>query len=255
MIGHALRAAEGQSAPLDADGSVLDVLMLQLHVVLAGAWLLTCLLVALLAVPRLRRIPSVALLHALQVRRELVLGALWATFVLTLGTGTYLMFQQAAYDPPLSGSDFDALELAPYGLPYYYALYGKIALFLAMGVASLLLAMEANRAARRSEAAGGPAETDRSGELDWVEEEVLPGTADAVEIGAGLGADPGTEDADTRLAARPATLPPSVSIAGLWGSVAVLVAGAGGIAFCVTLIKYFHELSRAAVVYQRLRGG
>lgn len=253
MIGFAARAAEGGTAPLDADGNILDVLMLQLHVVMAGVWMVTCLLVALVAVPRLRRIPSAALLHTLQVRRELLLGALWGTFVLTLGTGTYLLFQQAAYDPPLSGSDFDDLEQLPYGLPYYYALYGKIALFLAMGGASLVLAFEANRAAQRSEGTGGPVETELDGdELDWIEEEVLPGSVDATPIGSVIKTD--LDEADTRVVTRPATLAPWVSVAGLWGSVAVLIAGAGGVAFCVTLIKYFHELSRSAVVYQRLRG-
>lgn len=237
-----------------ADGNVLDVLLLQAHVIAAVFWLLSCVLVALMAVPALRKVPAPSFLHELQVRREVVIGVLWATFAVTLGTGTYLLFQQAAYDPPLSGAEWDQLEFLPYGLPYYYALYGKIALFLLMGGASLILSMEANRAARYSEAQGGPAEGDADldrvfGDDDWIDEEVLPegstayGDVEPVEVGGPAG--------DTRLATRIAA--PRASLATLWSSVAVLAVGAGGVGFCVTLIKYFHELARAAVVYEQLR--
>lgn len=235
-------AADGHDHVPQADGNVLDVLMLQVHVISALFWLLSCLLVALMAVPALRKVPSAGFLHELQVRRELVTGVLWATFAVTLGTGTYLLFQQAAYDPPFSGADFDELKGLPYGLPYYYALYGKIALFLIMGAASLVLSMEANRAARHSEASGGPREGDDAFDDDegWLDEEVLPDGV-PVEIGAG----------GTRMAVRAPA--PRTSVATLWASVATLAVGAGGIGFCVTLIKYFHELARAAVVYEQLR--
>ncbi|MBA3744324.1 hypothetical protein [Sporichthya sp.] len=259
MTVHAVRSAvDGHDHVPQAKGNILDVLMLQFHVIAAVFWLLSCLLVALMAVPALRKLPSTGFLHELQVRRELVTGVLWATFAVTLGSGTYLLFQQAAYDPPFSAGDFDELEAVPYGLPYYYALYGKIALFLIMGAASLVLSMEANRAAQRSEACGGPAESEAGfdDDEDWLDEEVLPDGVPAaprgssaveaepvepVEIGAG-----GTLQA-TRAPA------PRTSKATLWASVATLAVGAGGIGFCVTLIKYFHELARAAVVYEQLR--
>ncbi|HUR72799.1 MAG TPA: hypothetical protein VMZ00_00885 [Sporichthya sp.] len=244
-------AADGSDIP-QANGDILDVLLLQFHVISAAFWLLSCVLVALMAVPLLRRVPSPGFLHELQVRRELVIGVLWATFAVTLGTGTYLVFHQAAYDPPFSSSDFDALEAQPYGLPYYYALYGKIALFLVMGAASLVLSLEANRAAQRSEAGGGPAEEELE---DWLDEEVLPegvgpatGGSEAIETAVEL-VDLGA--GGTRVATRRAT--PRASVASLWTSVAVLGVGAGGVGFCVTLIKYFHELARAAVVYEQLR--
>lgn len=253
-----MRAAVGAPVP-KADGSILDVLMLQFHVVTASFWLISCVLVSLIAVPALRRLPSAGFLHELQVRRELVLGVLWATFVITLGTGTYLLFRQAAYDPPLSGSDFDDLRDQPYGLPYYYALYAKIAIFLVMGAASLILAMEANRAAAISEAAGGPVEGDAGFDdtADWLDDEVLPeGMPTATNLAAGLREDePEPVDVGagaTRTATRLAA--PRASVATLWSAVGVLAVGAGGVGFCVTLIKYFHELARAAVVYDRLRG-
>ncbi|GAA0613939.1 hypothetical protein GCM10009547_14770 [Sporichthya brevicatena] len=239
-----------------ADGNVLDVLMLQAHVVTAVFWLISCVLVAFLAVPALRKVPSASFLHELQVRRELVFGVLWATFVLTLGTGTYLLFQQAIYDPPFSGGDFNGLEDQPYGLPYYYALYGKIALFLLMGGASLILALEGNRAAQLSEAAGGPVEGAEEDDPAWLDEEVLPGGVASVPSGPGADLEPDApavdvSDGATRLATRPRA--PQRSLATLWASAGVLVVGAGGVGFCVTLIKYFHELARAAVVYEQLR--
>lgn len=251
-----MRAAVGAPVP-KADGNLLDVLMLQFHVVTAAFWLISCVLVSLIAVPALRRLPSAGFLHELQVRRELVLGVLWGTFVITLGTGTYLLFQQAAYDPPLSGSDFDALRDQPYGLPYYYALYAKIAIFLIMGAASLILAMEANRVAQFSEAGGGPVdgESGFDGTADWLDEEVLPeGMPTASSLAADVRDDVEPVDVSagaTRTTTRVAA--PRTSIATLWSAVGVLAAGAGGIGFCVTLIKYFHELARAAVVYEQLR--
>src|SRR4051812_4549418 len=182
-----MRAAVGAPVP-QANGNFFDVLLLQIHVISAAFWLISCVLVSLIAVPQLRRIPAPTFLHELQVRRELVLGVLWGTFALTLGTGTYLLFHQAAYDPPFSGSDFDELEAQPYGLPYYYALYAKIAIFLIMGAASLVLAMEANRAAQSSEARGGPREDEFDDAEDWLDEEVPPeGAAPLAMVTAGAG--------------------------------------------------------------------
>src|SRR5690606_5370357 len=102
---------------------------------------------------------------------------------------------------------------------------------------------EGNRAARDSEAAGGPVEGAEDAEsAGWFDEEVLPeGNAPvaprpsapdapdtpAVDVSAGAGG--------TRLATRPA--PPRRSLATLWASAGVLVVGAGGVGFCVTLIK------------------
>ncbi len=66
----------------------------------------------------------------------MVSSVLWGTYLLALSTGIFLLFKQAAYDPPLSGKDWDTLEGLPYGVPYYYALYGKIIIFLLMGLAT-----------------------------------------------------------------------------------------------------------------------
>jgi hypothetical protein len=230
-------------------GSFLDVVMLQAHVITASAWLVCAALVTLMAVRRLRRVPSALGLHALQVRREMLTTILWGTYALALSSGIYLLFQQAAYDPPLSGKDWDTLDRLPYGLPYFYALYGKIILFLLMGLATLSLSRKANRAAKASEAAGGPVDpTWDSDDSLFLDEEVMPGGRDLSYIESSVRAAPVTTMAPSRKDVEE-------SVRGGWLSVGVLVAGSMGIAVCVTLIKYFHELSKAAVLYYRIRHG
>ncbi|MGQ0843733.1 MAG: hypothetical protein ACT4QF_06325 [Sporichthyaceae bacterium] len=250
MISTTLAAATIQ-AP-EPDGSLLDVLMLQLHVAMTSLWALTAILAGLVAVPQLRRIPSALGLHILQEKRELLANALWGTYLMAFSTGTYLMFKQAAYDPPLSGSDFDDLKALPYAVPYFYALYAKIFLFLLMGVASFLLGVEAKRAAAASEAAGGPVDLDADeDDVEWLDEEVLPeGATD--DLGVADAADSSTLTA-TRTTALRRTVQAGFGLPVLWGAFTTLVVGLLMVGLCVTLIKYFHELSRAAVVYEILR--
>jgi hypothetical protein len=234
-------------------GNFLHIVMLQFHVIMASLWAILAILTAMVAIPALRRVPSAVGLHLLQVKRELLLNGLWGSYLLTLATGVWLLYKQAAYDPPVSGADWTELKHSPYGLPYYYALYTKIGLFLLMGVATWVLAMEAARAARASEAAGGPTELDLDAEDEtWLDEEVVPeGVQDDLGV---FGADEGTTMTTTRTEAR-RRLAPHTPVATLWAAIIFIAVGLGGIGFCVTLIKYFHELSRSAVVYQRLRYG
>jgi len=231
-------------------GNFFHVVMLQVHVIFASTWLLAAVLSALVAVPQLRRVPSAFGLHILQVRRQLLVSIMWATYVVTLGTGLWLLFKQAIYDPPITGSDFSALRHQPYGLPYYYALYTKIGLFVLMGVASYLLSTQAVRAAAQSEAEGGPVEYELDeDDVEWLDEEVLPEGAED-DLGVS-GATEGTTLTETRVAHR-RLAHVAVSPLVLWGSVAVIAVGISGVGFCVTLIKYFHELAKSAVVYQVL---
>lgn len=234
-------------------GNFFHIVMLQFHVIMASLWAILAILTAMVAIPALRRVPSAIGLHVLQVKRELLLNSLWGTYLLTLATGVWLLYKQAAFDPPFSGSDWSRLKHSPYGLPYYYALYTKIGLFLLMGVATWMLAMEAARAAKESEAAGGPTEMDLdSDDETWLEEEVVPEGVDD-DLGV-FGAEDGGTLTTTRTEARrrSATHTPLVT---LWAAIIFIVVGLGGIGFCVTLIKYFHELARSAVVYQQLRYG
>lgn len=252
MISQALAAGTPAPAPAAAapqpavtaeypDGEFFDVFMLQFHVTMASLWLIVALIIALMAVPRLRRVPSASGLHALQVRRPIVTSALLGLYLLTLSTGLYLMFQQAAYtDPPVSGDDWDELRAKPYAVPYFYALYGKIGIFILMGLATYLLAREARKASKESEAAGGP-----------VEEDIF---ADDVDDSYSYGSTKLTTYAQAQKKAQKLTAPKrTVHVVPLWMAVGILLIGIVGIAFCVTLLKYFHEISKAAVVYEILK--
>lgn len=248
MLSHDLLFASPEIDLSPPKGSLLDVVMLQVHVITSSVWLICAVLVAVVAVRRLRRVPSALGLHALQVRRDMLLSTLWGFYSLALSSGIYLLFKQAAYDPPLSGKDFDTLRGLPYGLPYFYALYVKIILFLLMGLATLSLSMKAKRAAQASEESGGPVDPTWESEDDlFLDEEVLPGGRDLSYIESSVRIGAPTVSATKRVNAE--------EIAGGWFAVAVLGVGALGVAVCVTLIKYFHELSKAAVLYYRIRNG
>jgi hypothetical protein len=229
-----------------------NIVMLQTHVVLASIWAICAVLTALIAVPQLRRIPSALGLHVLQVKWELLVNVMAGAYILTFGTGTWLLYEQAVYDPPFTSSDWHTLRHEPYGIPYYYALYGKILLFFVMGVATYILARGARRAAAESEAAGGPVDLDLEAEDDsWLDEEVLPqGASEDLGLSSATG-DTATMT-ETRAMARHHLSAAATSPILLWVCVATIAVGLGGVGFCVTLIKYFHELAKSAVVYQIL---
>jgi hypothetical protein len=232
-----------------------NIVMLQTHVWLASTWAVCAILTALISVPQLRRIPSALGLHVLQVKWELLVNVMFGVYVLTFGTGTWLLYKQAIYRPPFSSSAWDKLRSEPYGIPYYYALYSKIILFFLMGVATVILAREAGRAAAASEATGGPVDMDL--EVDdetWLDEEVLPeGTTDDLGFAR---RDTATITSTRSVTARSKLTRAATSPILLWACVAMLALGLAGVGFDITLIKYFHELSKSAVVYQILtRGG
>lgn len=266
MTAQTLASAAPSGTIPKAHGEFFHVLMLQIHVATSALWAVCVVVAALMAVPKLRRIPSAVGLHVLQVNRQLLVRALWGAYLLSFATGTWLMYKQAIYDPPFSGSDWSKLRHEPYGVPYYYALYAKIALFLLMGAASYVLAREAGRASTASEVEGGPVEfgLDAADTASWLDEEVLPeGTSDELGVsGPALGTTSGSRTA-ARTSLRTGSqtmiaraMPRSTaSPAVLWGALIVVAAGFGGIGFCVTLIKYFHELSKSAAVYQILLRG
>jgi hypothetical protein len=253
MRSHSLATLAAGSPFPKQHAHLLNVFMLQTHVVLASVWAICAILSALIAIPQLRRVPSALGLHVLQIKSELLLNVTFGTYVLTAGTGIWLIFKQAIYDPPASGSDWTTLKHEPYGFPYYATLYTKIGIFLLMGLATYVLATEAKRAGAESEAAGGPVDYDLDDDDDtWLDEEVLPeGTTD--DLGMSGAAETATLT-ETRAVTRRRLATAATSPIALWASVAVIGLGLGGVGFCVTLIKYFHELSKSAVVYQILSG-
>jgi hypothetical protein len=124
-----------------------------------------------------------------------------------------------------------------------------------MGVATVILAREAGRAAAASESSGGPVDMDLAVDDEtWLDDEVLPdGTTDDLGL---VGRHTATITSTRSVAARSKLTRAATSPIVLWACVAMLAIGLSGVGFAVTLIKYFHELSKSAVVYQMLtRGG
>ncbi len=224
------------------EGSSFEVFLLQAHMALASLWLLLAAAIAFMAVPRLRAMLSMLALQTIEVRRSFLTSAMWTCFGGTLITGTWLLNTQTAYEAPFSTSsfsfsDYDAITRLPYASLYFNALYLKIGIFLAMGAASMVLAMEARRqaqAAQDAEFADGPDdEVDLwAGGVHFDEQgHVLHDPAEA-----------GTVVAAQRT--RPAAV--AVSARTIWACVAVLAGGTGVIGLCVTILKYAHELIETA---------
>lgn len=240
---------EACGAEYIVQGSAFEVFLLQSHVVVSNCWLLLAGVLAFLAVPRMRRMLSASALHALEIRLGFLTSALWASFLLSLGTGLYLLGTQTTYQAPFSANRFSVdawqnVTALPYGQAYFTALYAKILLFLVMAAATVVLLAAAGREAVRAEDApalerdhrdepwAAPAGTDLDGVVAVSEAPVAGGT--------------GT------VRSRP--VDGELGGAALWASVVVLAFGAGGIGLCVTVLKYCHELVEAAVAASILSG-
>ncbi len=231
------------------EGSSFEVFLLQFHVVMAAVWLLLVGLIAFIAVPRLRRAVSVLALQTLEVRRSVLTSSMWVTFGGTLITGAWLLSTQTAYDAPFSTSsfsfsDYDKITRLPYAGMYFNALYVKILVFLAMGGASMVLAMEAGRQAQAAQDAvtGDEDEIDlwASGVRFDEDGHVLHGESAA--------------PSSTAVATHTRAAPAGVSSRMLWACVAVMVGGTGAVGVCVTILKYCHELIETATA-ARILGG
>lgn len=223
------------------EGNPFDVIVLQVHFVSASVWLVAVMLMAFLAVPRLRRMLSVSALHTLELRRYSVNGAMWGMFGVVLVSGSFLLATQTAYDTPWSKSGWDNVTQLPYATLYFTTLYLKILIFLAMAAASVVLMMEAARQARISY---GFYEFDTSDDAFWRHLRFRDAMRDTGERVAERRADIGAATATAVVTARPKPkiLTQGVSPRTVWLCVFVVVGGLGAIGVCVTVLKYTHEL-------------
>lgn len=242
------------------EGRTFEVFLLQLHVAMAGLWLLLAAVLAFLAVPRLRRTLSVLAVHSLEVRRGFINSSLWATFGLTLGTGMYLLATQTAYPAPFatnnfSFSDYNKVTNLPYAQSYFLALYGKIVMFGIMAAASVILMLEAGRRAQLAQDAEG---LDRDDDDDmWSkgvhfdEEGHVLHDEDVAVAGGATASVTGT----AVKAQRRTTTAVGVSQRTLWACVLILAIGTLAIGGAVTGLKYLHELIEMAAAAAILRSG
>lgn len=211
----------------EISASVGDVAILFGHAAVAAGWFGCVGLLAVLALPAARRSLSASGCHRLERRLDLIVRGTWVSTAVVVGSGIYLTLNQTAYDAPFSSSAVDAVFALPYGKPYFLALAAKVALYAVMVGASLPLVSGARRRLLSGTDAPSP-------ELTPLDLEPLP----VAPPGGGVACD---------VRVRPATLS-LVADAPRGGSVGavVIIAGAVGVAVCVTILKYLHELIESA---------
>jgi hypothetical protein len=241
----------GRGLKYVVEGRLFEVFLLQSHVAAASLWLVLAVVMAFLAVPRLRRMMSVLTLHTLEVRRGFLQSTMWAAFAVTLGSGIYLLRTQTAYPAPFSVAKWDAVTTLPYAQTYFTALYVKILLFLLMGGATVVLVMEANRRAQMSDDADG-LELESDDEF-WERMKFRDVEADPADVAvAGAAPEPA---AGTAVQAKPRAAAAGVSPRTLWACLGVVLGGLAAVGVCVTLLKYCHELIETVTVFKTLNEG
>jgi hypothetical protein len=204
--------------------SAWDIGVLFAHSSVAIGWFVCVVLLVGLALPRARRFLSANGVHGLERRLDLLVKATWIATGLVLGSGTYLTLNQTAYETPFSSSAAEAVFNLPFGKPYFLALAAKIALYLLMVAATIPLVRGAQRSLLVRD---------------------VRSRAPMVPIPAGSSAGGGVVT-DVRTEAPPAIEPPTRARRGLTAAVVVIAGGGVGIAGCVTVLKYLHELIESA---------
>lgn len=223
--------ASNQVVPDEVPGSEIsaspwDVGVLFGHTSVAIAWFLCVTLLVALALRPARQFLSAAGLHRLERRFDLLVKATWISTGLVLGSGTYLTLNKTAYTTPFSSSSIEAVFKLPYARPYFLALAAKIALYILMAVATFPLVRGAQRRMLVSDDA-------RPAPAAPLREVANP-------TGGGVACDVRTELPPV-VFAHPAVRHRAPAVA-----LGVVAVGGVGVAFCVTILKYLHELIESA---------
>jgi hypothetical protein len=132
-------------------GRFVEAALLWTHAAAAAAWLVTAAWATVLALPALRRRLSPFGLHRLEKRFDLLVKGTWAATGLLIGSGTYLLLNQTAYETPFSVARADAVFQLPYGKPYFLTLAVKLGVYALMLAAGWALLREARRQLRAGE--------------------------------------------------------------------------------------------------------
>jgi hypothetical protein len=215
------KVVRGEVPGTGLSASSWDIAVLFSHSSVAIAWFLCVALLVGLALPGARRYLSPIGLHQLERRLDLLVKATRVTTGLVLGSGTYLTLNQTAYEAPFSTSAAEAVFRLPFGKPYFLALGTKIAVYLVMAAMTVPLVRAAQR---RMLVRDAPAP---------------PPLVAAPAAGGGVACDVRT--------LAPATIEPQPRTGRvLTLAVTVIVGGGAGIAACVTILKYLHELIESA---------
>lgn len=226
---------------VDVKGRITDVTVLWLHSAFAALWFAVVGALALLAFPRLRQRLSSLGIHRIEDRLSTLTRALFATTLLVVGTGVYLLVKQTAYRTPWSPTAARGVARLPYGEPYFLALALKLAVYGAMVAASIAIGREAiRRSTLRLDGvttAPAPRRRPASGPSPW--DDLPPPRRPGGTL----------VEERTESVTRESQSVPDVRADGslLLRAAGVTVAGGGvTIWICVTLLKYFHELVEAS---------
>jgi hypothetical protein len=225
------QAVAGDLPSDEVDSSPGEVAWLLGHSALAAGWFVCVGLLALRALPGLRRRLSPLGGYLIDRRLDLIVRATWFTTAAVVVSGLYLILRQAAYDLP-TPSEVDAVFDLPYAQPYLLTLVTKILLYVLMASGAIPLVREARRQALSTRDAPVFVE---SVELDPLPVGGRPGPTGGVAVAA-----PKAESLAAQAAVRADRAPAPARLAAVG-----LVAGGVGIWVCVTLLKYFHELVEA----------
>lgn len=241
-------------APADQEtlsASTTDAVMLWGHSVAAAAWFACIALLVVVALPAFRRALSPRGLHRLEERLDLIGRATGAVTAVTIGSGTFLLLNQTAYETPFSPSDIESTFDLPYAKPYFVSLGVKLGLYALMVLASASLVREAFRQRRSSFATQGRAAQPRRGApvrraAIWTS---APGSTPQPQTSgrtllATAAESPAEAEAPVDIGEAPPETERPAPVSVRLGLVVILV-GAIGIWLCVTLLKYFHELVEA----------
>lgn len=244
-------------------GSAWEVTTLALHSAFGIGWFFCVAILLLLATAAGRRLLSARGTHIVEQRLDKVVTGTRATTIAVTLSGVYLLFRQTAYDTPSSFSKLGDVFDLPYGKPYFLSLITKIGIYALLIVVSLALTAEARRRSTGLLESDGTRRRRPEKEVDPSDIWSQPWGAERAAAGKGrTGTTVLEEPQVSAVATEPApeeTVPApvtataaeehtadeptkkAVKIGGL-----MFVLGGAGIWFCVTLLKYFHELIESA---------
>ena len=214
--------------------SAMAIILLQAHVLVAGAWFVCVAALTALALPRLRRRVSGFGLYRLERRFD---DLVWVTRAVTMGligTGVYLLAKETAYTMPTSSSALRDVLTLPYAQPYFFALGIKLAIYSLMVVSVGPLVRGARRHLESSVGGGSVRRTPaKSVSRTSAPFAVQSGALVTALVEAPPVDEPAREEVNLSL-----SFPARVAVA-------TLAVGTFGISLCITLLKYFHQVIEA----------
>lgn len=234
-----------------------EIGILAIHSVFAAGWF-TCIgVLVLLSMAGGRRLLSARGTHIVEAKLDRIITGAKAFTICVTGTGIYMLFRMTAYDTPSSPDKFDQVFDLPYGRPYFLALFLKIGVYAALVGFSFVLIKESKRRSTQLIEPGRRRTAER--DVDPTDIWSQPWDADKRPSGKrGTATTTSTTMVEEEVTVETATPEATVEGAqevtieptrrGVRVASLAMLAGAGTIMLCVTLLKYFHELIEAARV-------